>query len=82
MSPTRTSAPRQLAGQGGRRVTMTDAQVLEARALQDFAGWSRAQIRARYPDIARRTLDGILDGSNRVRLIATRKHLPEGVSPL
>lgn len=57
--------------------TMTDEQVLEARALQVFKGWTRAQLHARYPHVETRTLDSILQGTNRTRLVPTKKHLPE-----
>lgn len=61
------------------RAIMTDAQVLEARALQEFADWSNAQVSERFPAINTRTLDAILDYRNRSRLIPKKTHLPAGV---
>lgn len=61
------------------RALMTDAQVLEARALQEFADWSNEQVCARFPAINKRTMDSILDYRNRSRLIPKATHLPDGV---
>jgi uncharacterized protein (DUF433 family) len=67
-----------MTGKGGKPL-MTDAQVLEARALQDFADWSLDQVQERFPQIQRDTLKAILDYRNRSRLIPKEHHLPTGV---
>lgn len=72
------SARHTMTGKGGRPI-MTDEQVLEARALQDFADWSLDEIMARFPDIKRETMRQVLDYLNRSRLIPQPHHLPDGV---
>lgn len=67
-----------MTGKGGNPI-LTDAQVLEARALQDFADWDLDQVQARFPAIKRDTLKAILDYRNRSRLIPKEHHLPSGV---
>ena len=59
--------------------TMTDEQVLEARALYEFRGWKPRQLQARYPHVDPRTLQNILNYTNRSRLIPTEAHLPTEV---
>ena len=78
----RNCIPRPQSGRGGAAKTMSDAHVLEARALELFAGWERHRIAARYPDVKQSTLYRILDGLNRVQLIAKPCHLPHEVSIL
>lgn len=64
------------------RQTMTDAQVLEARALVELAGWTTIEAVARYPDVKRSTVTGILEYRTRGRLIPKAIHLPDGVVAL
>lgn len=59
------------------RTLLTDAQVLEARALHEFGGRSISDIARRYSleyGYARR----LLDYTVRSKLIAKREHLPGG----
>jgi uncharacterized protein (DUF433 family) len=65
-----------------RRQTMTDAQVLEARALVELAGWTTTEVIARYPAVKRSTVSGILEYLTRGRLIPKAIHLPAGVAAL
>lgn len=56
---------------------LSDDQILEMRALHDFAGWSPKRLQLRFAvdaDMVKRVLSGI----TRSRLVATRAHLPEG----
>lgn len=64
------------------RQTMTDAQVLEARALVELAGWTTTDVIARYPNVKRSTVSGILEYLTRGRLIPKAIHLPAGVVAL
>lgn len=64
------------------RQTMTDAQVLEARALVELAGWTTKEVSERYPMINPRTLASILTYINRSTLIPKAVHLPAGVVAL
>ncbi len=60
---------------GGTGTLLTDAQVLEARALHEFGGRSISDIARRYSleyGYARR----LLDYTVRSKLIAKREHLP------
>ena len=60
---------------------MTDAEVLEARALHEFAEFSHAAIRARY-GLARRYSQQLLKYETRSKLIPKPCHLPAGVRPV
>ena len=68
-----TGAPR------GRSPTLTDSQILELRALSDFAGWSRQRLMRHY-DIDGPTVDRYRSGQTRAKLIATPERLPPGVT--
>jgi hypothetical protein len=61
------------------KITMTDDEVLEARALREFKGWPLKRLRDRYPHVDPRTLEHILDYTNRSRLIPNKSHVPENV---
>lgn len=58
-------------------LSMSDDEVLEARALREFRGWRQKQLEQRYPHVDPRTLNQILNYNNRSRLIPTESHLPE-----
>jgi hypothetical protein len=62
----------------GAHSLMTDAQILEARALSEFAGWSRASLEERF-GVDTATMKRVLSGVTRSRLVASRKHLPADV---
>lgn len=67
--------PRKSACKGDQRLLLTDAQILELRALSQFAGWCRERLMERYginADAANRYLMGI----SRARLVAKPEHLP------
>jgi hypothetical protein len=64
------------------RQSMTDAQVLEARALVELAGWTTTKVIDRFPDVKRTTVAGILEYRTRGRLIPNAVHLPAGVVAL
>jgi hypothetical protein len=65
-------------GVSGNRPKLSDEQILELRALSEFAGWDRVRLATRFAvDIE--TVKRILEGVTRSRLIATRKHLPAGM---
>lgn len=64
------------------RQTMTDAQVLEARALVELAGWTTTAVIARFPSVKQSTVSGILGYLTRSRLIPKAIHLPAGVVAL
>lgn len=61
------------------RSVMTDSQVLEARALYEFRGWRPRRLQERYPHVDPRTLQNILNYTNRSRLIPTEANLPSEV---
>lgn len=65
----------------GKRPILTDAQILELRALDQFAGWGRAKLMSRY-GVDAPTVIRILSGVTRSRLIATRQHLPADLETL
>lgn len=65
----------------GQKPLLSDAQILEMRALSEFAGFRNLQLSERFAvdmDMVNRVISGV----TRSRLVATRKHLPEGVTPL
>lgn len=64
------------------RQTLTDAQVLEARALVELAGWTTTRVIERFADVKRSTVTGILEYRTRGRLIPKAAHLPAGVTAL
>ena len=59
----------------GHAPLLTDAQILEMRALSQFASWSRNRLMARY-GIDAATCDRYLNGITRSRLVAKPCHLP------
>lgn len=64
----------------GHKPLLSDAQILEMRALSEFAGFRNLQLSERFAvdmDMVNRVISGV----TRSRLVATRKHLPEGVTP-
>uniref|UniRef100_A0AAU6W2J0 Uncharacterized protein n=1 Tax=Pseudomonas phage Touem01 TaxID=3138548 RepID=A0AAU6W2J0_9VIRU len=65
----------------GKHPILTDAQILELRALDQFAGWGIARLMARY-SVNKPTVTRILSGVTRSRLIATRQHLPANLENL
>lgn len=65
----------------GHKPLLSDAQILEMRALSDFAGFSNLQLSDRF-DVDMDMVNRVISGVTRSRLVATRKHLPEGVTPL
>jgi hypothetical protein len=60
---------------------LTDAQILEARALYEFAGWSNKRV-AEHTGLDLATVKRITSGATGAKLFATIKHLPDGVEPL
>lgn len=70
-------------GKGGFRGVspmLSDEQILELRALSQFAGWCCDRLMARY-GVDKAMIDRVLSGVTRSRLVATLRHLPEGVTP-
>lgn len=63
----------------GRAPLLTDAQILELRALSQFAGWSRARLMKRY-GIDEHAADRFLSGITRSRLVAKPCHLPAEIT--
>jgi hypothetical protein len=63
-------------GNRGRAPLLTDAQILEMRALNEFAGWSAKRLQVRFA-VNAEAVRRILQGQTRVNLIATRNHLPQ-----
>lgn len=62
--------------QKGHTPLLTDAQILEMRALDEFEGWSTKRLQLRFgvdADMVRRVLQGV----TRAKLVPTRKHLPK-----
>ncbi|MBB3017645.1 hypothetical protein FHR70_000685 [Microvirga lupini] len=59
----------------GNAPLMTDEQILECRALDQFAGWGTEQLQRRY-GVDAAMIQRVLSGITRSRLVATRKHLP------
>lgn len=51
------------------------------RALGDFARFSNLQLSERF-EVDMDMVNRVISGVTRSRLVATRKHLPEGVTPL
>jgi hypothetical protein len=64
----------------GNAPLLTDAQILELRALHDFAGWNRDALMLRY-GVDKDMIQRVVTGITRSRLVATLKHLPAGVKP-
>jgi len=62
----------------GPSTILNDSQILELRALSDFAGWSRQRLMRHY-GIDWSTADRYLSGQTRAKLIAKPEHLPPGV---
>lgn len=60
---------------------LTDAQILEGRALFEFAGWVNKRI-ASHMNLDLETVKRITSGRTGAKLFATVKHLPAGVEPL
>lgn len=69
---------RKVRGVQGRPPLLTDAQILELRALADFAGWANDALALRY-GIDQASVRRYVSGITRSRLVATRAHLPAGV---
>lgn len=66
------------AAKRGNKPALSDGQILEARALHLFAGWTAAALAERYGaslDVAKR----IAYGFTRPQLVPTRAHLPQDV---
>lgn len=57
---------------------LSDAQILEMRALHDFAGWSSKRLQQRF-GVDEGMVKRVLDGITRSRLVAKREHLPAEV---
>lgn len=75
VAETGTRAKSKRVGQPGRKRLLTDAQVLELRALYEFGGWSLSKIRERFGldvDSAKRYAHGV----TRRTVIATPADLP------
>lgn len=62
----------------GRPPLLADAQILELRALAEFAGWQPGRLAARF-GVDLSMVKRILSGVTRARLVAKREHLPAGV---
>lgn len=62
----------------GRAPLLSNAQILEMRALAEFAGWSNKRLRERF-GVNDSNVRRVLDGITRSRLVATREHLPAEV---
>lgn len=57
---------------------LSDAQILEMRALHDFAGWRPKRLQQRF-GVDAGMVKRVLSGITRSRLVATREHLPAEV---
>ncbi len=64
----------------GKPSLLTDEQILELRALSQFAGWRCDALMARY-GVDRAMIDRVVSGVTRSRLVASPRHLPDGVTP-
>lgn len=73
---TGTPVQKRKGGIRGRTPTLTDAQILELRALNEFAGWGAKALRARF-GLGSEAVQRILQGVTRGKLVPTRKHLPQ-----
>lgn len=62
----------------GKYRALTDAQILELRALSEFAGWTNKQLQDRY-GLDAVSINRYVGGITRSRLVATRKHLPKEI---
>lgn len=60
---------------------ITTAQILEARALFEFAGWKNKVI-AKHLGLDLEAVKRMTSGRTGARLFATIEHLPAGVEPL
>lgn len=57
---------------------LSDDQILEMRALHDFAGWHPKRLRERF-GVDEGMVKRVPSGITRSRLVATREHLPAEV---
>lgn len=60
----------------GRAPLLTDAQILEMRALSEFAEWGTKRLQLRFR-VDAEAVRRILLGITRSKLVASRKHLPK-----
>lgn len=65
----------------GRAPLLDDAQILEIRALSQFAGWGQGRLAERY-GVGLDAIKRFLSGVTRSRLVAKREHLPADVVAL
>lgn len=68
-------------GNRGPAPLLTDQQILEVRALAQFAGWGCDRLSSRY-GVDNAMIQRVVSGVTRSRLVATLRHLPDGVKPI
>lgn len=73
--------PPRKGGSQGHKPLLTDEQILELRALAQFAGWPCERLMARY-GVDKAMIQRVVAGVTRSRLVATLRHLPEGVNQI
>lgn len=74
-------APRRKGGSQGHTPLLTDEQILEVRALSQFAEWGYDRLSSRY-GVDKAMIHRVVSGVTRSRLVATLRHLPAGVTPI
>ncbi|WP_443698603.1 hypothetical protein [Pseudomonas sp.] len=67
-------------GSQGCAPLLSDEQILELRALYQFAGWAPDALMLRFK-VDKHMVKRVTEGFTRSRLVATLKHLPAGVKP-
>lgn len=68
-------------GSQGCAPLLSDEHILELRALYEFAGWKPDALALRFK-VDKAMVKRVTEGFTRSRLVATLKHLPDGVKPL
>ena len=66
-------------GVRGNAPLLTDNQILELRALSQYAGWGCDRLMARY-GVDKDMIWRVVEGVTRSRLVASPRHLPTGVT--
>lgn len=63
----------------GIKPLLTDNEILEVRALSEFAGWACDALMLRY-GVNKSMIQRVVTGITRSRLVASPGHLPAGVT--
>jgi hypothetical protein len=80
MASSRAAIKPKKGGSQGCAPLLTDEQILELRALYQFAGWAPDALMLRFK-VDKHMVKRVTEGFTRSRLVATLKHLPAGVKP-